>query len=58
MSHFTVNGQFQGREGWNQFEKSTDAPNENVAREYVFSQIGSEHGLKRTQIDINEVTAE
>lgn len=57
MTQFTVSGQFQARDGYLSFEKSIEAPNENVAREHIFSQIGSQHGLKRTQIDLNEVTA-
>jgi large subunit ribosomal protein LX len=57
MSQFVVSGRFQDRIGHRDFEKAIDAPNENVAREHVLSQLGSEHGLKRTQVDISEVTA-
>jgi large subunit ribosomal protein LX len=57
MSQFVVSGRFQDRIGHRDFEKTIDAPNENVAREHVLSQLGSEHGLKRTQVDIGEVTA-
>lgn len=55
MSEFTVRGRFQARDGPQPFEKSIEAPNENVAREHVYATIGSEHGLKRTQIDVEEV---
>ncbi|SFR33099.1 50S ribosomal protein L18Ae [Halogeometricum limi] len=58
MSQFTVSGQFQSRDGYSSFETSIEAPNENVARDHVLSNIGSQHGLKRTQIEISEVTAE
>jgi large subunit ribosomal protein LX len=57
MSQFVVSGRFQDRIGHRDFEKTIDAPNENVAREHVLSQLGSEHGLKRTQVEIGEVTA-
>lgn len=56
MSEFTVSGQFQSRDGWSRFEKTVEAPNENVARERAYSQIGSEHGLKRTRIELEEIT--
>lgn len=57
MGQFTVSGRFQSRDGFQEFRKSVDAPNENVAREHVFSRIGSQHGLKRTQVEITEVQA-
>jgi large subunit ribosomal protein LX len=57
MSQFVVSGRFQDRTGYRQFEKAVDAPNENVARERTLTQLGSEHGLKRTQVDIEGVTA-
>ena len=57
MSQFTVSGEFEGRDGPQPFDKRVEAPNESVAREYVFSRIGSHHGLKRRQIDVSEVTA-
>ena len=55
MSQFTVSGEFQSRDGWAAFEKSVEAENEDVAVEYVYSRLGSHHGLKRTQIEIAEV---
>ncbi|WP_135821618.1 50S ribosomal protein L18Ae [Halostella litorea] len=58
MSEFTVNGKFQSRDGWSRFEKTVDAENENVAEEYVYSRLGSHHGLKRTQIEVSEVEAQ
>jgi large subunit ribosomal protein LX len=57
MSQFVVSGRFQDRLGHRDFEKTIDAPNENVAREHTLSQLGSEHGLKRTQVEISEVSA-
>ena len=57
MSQFTVSGTYQARGGFQNFTKEIDAVNENVAKEHVLSQIGSEHGLKRTQIEITGVSA-
>ncbi|ELY27045.1 50S ribosomal protein LX [Halogeometricum borinquense DSM 11551] len=53
-----MSGQFQSRDGYSEFQTVVDAPNENVARDRVFSNIGSQHGLKRTQIEITEVSAQ
>lgn len=55
MSEFTVTGRFESRGGWSTFEKTVEAPNENVARDRVYARIGSEHGLKRTQIEVDDV---
>lgn len=57
MSEYTVRGQFQTHGGWSPFEKRTEAPNEDVAVEHVYSEMGSEHRLKRTQVEIQEVEA-
>lgn len=56
MSEYTVSGRFQGRNGYRQFTKTVEAPNENVARERIYSQFGSEHGLKRTQVELDDLT--
>ena len=58
MNQFTVTGQFKDRDGYAEFETSIEAENESVAREHVLSQLGSRHGLKRTQIDLEEVSAQ
>ena len=57
MSQFTIRGEFAGRDGTRSFTKEIEAVNEQVAREHILSQFGSEHGLKRTQITIDEVVA-
>ncbi|ELY48811.1 MULTISPECIES: 50S ribosomal protein L18Ae [Natronorubrum] len=57
MSQFTVTGQFKSRDGYSPFETTIDAENENVAREHVYSQLGSQHGLKRSEIELDEVSA-
>jgi large subunit ribosomal protein LX len=58
MSQFTIRGEFAGRTGPRSFTREIDAENEHVAREHILSQFGSEHGLKRTQITIQEVSAQ
>jgi large subunit ribosomal protein LX len=57
MSEFTVTGQWKARDGWQSFEKEIDAENENVAREHILAEFGSQHGLKRTQVEIEGVNA-
>ncbi|MFP4626075.1 MAG: 50S ribosomal protein L18Ae [Natronomonas sp.] len=52
---FTVKGSFPARFGDQEFEKRLVAPNENVARDHMYALLGSQHGLKRTQIEITEV---
>lgn len=56
MSEFTVTGRFESRDGWSTFQKAIEAPNEDVARDRVYAEIGSEHGLKRTQIEVDELS--
>ena len=58
MAQFVVSGRFQTREDKQPFERTIDAENESVACEHVFSQFGSEHGLKRMQVEIEEVRAQ
>lgn len=55
MSEYTVRGTFRTRDGDQEFEKSVEAPNADVARDRVYAAFGSEHGLKRTQVDLQEV---
>jgi len=55
MTEFTVRGSFEARDGRQSFETEIEAPNEDVARDRAFSRFGSKHGLKRRQIDVDEV---
>jgi len=57
MSTFTVRGSFQARDGSQSFEVEIEAPNADVAEERAFARFGSKHGLKRTQVEIEEVAA-
>lgn len=56
MQTFTVSGAWQARDGWQSFEQALDAENEAVAVEHVYAEFGSRHGLKRTQVEIEEVS--
>lgn len=58
MSEYTVRGRIQSRDGWEQFETAVGAPNEDVAVERCYANLGSRHGLKRQQIEVAEVAAE
>jgi large subunit ribosomal protein LX len=60
MSEFTVTGRYRARDGWQSFTKTVDAQNENVAREHIYSLVGSQHAVKRTEVEletVEEVTA-
>ncbi len=58
MSEFIINGKFRTErigKNWRPFSKVVKSQNENNARELVYSLLGSEHGLKRNLIKIDEV---
>jgi len=57
MSEFTVRGRYPARFGDQEFETTVEAPNVDVAEERVYTNFGSQHGLKRTEIDIDGVDA-
>lgn len=57
MTQFTVTGRWQTPTGWQPFEKELSAENEDVAEERTYAEFGSKHGLKRPQVDIEEVRA-
>ncbi|MFB6173062.1 MAG: 50S ribosomal protein L18Ae [Halobacteriales archaeon] len=57
MSEFTVRGRYRSRDGWQPFETTVEAENDDVAREHAFANLGSDHGLTRNRIDIEEVEA-
>lgn len=57
MSEYTVSGRYRARDGWQEFEKAIDAPNQDVAMERTYADLGSRHALKRTQIEIYGVSA-
>lgn len=57
MSEYTIEGRWKARDGWQSFEKDIEAENDDVAVEHVFAEFGSKHGLKRSQVEIEEVQA-
>jgi large subunit ribosomal protein LX len=58
MGEYTVTGRFQARDGWQAFESTIEAPNEDVAVEHTYAEFGSQHGLRRQQIDVESVGTE
>ena len=58
MPSWTVHGWFYARRGyWQSFAKACDAPTPEAAREWILSEIGGCHHVKRHQIRIADVTA-
>ncbi len=60
MSNFEIRGQYKGGlvgKTWLPFSKVVESQNEKNAVNKVYSLMGSEHGLKRGLIKINEVKA-
>lgn len=58
MSNFDIKGRFKGGlvgKTWLPFSKSVESSNEKNALNKVYSLMGSEHGLKRSLIKIDEV---
>ncbi|VVB71209.1 50S ribosomal protein L18Ae [uncultured archaeon] len=58
MSKFEIKGRYKGGivgKTWLPFHKVVDVQNEKNARDAVYSLMGSEHGLKRDLIKIDEV---
>jgi large subunit ribosomal protein LX len=60
MSMFEIRGKYRGGlvgKTWLPFSKVVESQNEKNAVDKVYSLIGSEHGLKRDLIKIDEVKA-
>ena len=58
MSNFEIKGKYKGGlvgKTWLPFSKVVESQNEKNAVNKVYSLMGSEHGLKRDFIKINEV---
>jgi len=52
---FEVVGACKINNEWKPYRKVIGAPNENLAKERVFTEIGSKHRLKRSYITIETV---
>jgi large subunit ribosomal protein LX len=60
VSKFEIKGKYKGGlvgKTWLVFSKVVESQNEKNAVNKVYSLMGSEHGLKRDLIQINEVLA-
>jgi large subunit ribosomal protein LX len=55
MTDYRVTGRWETPNGWQSFETELEAENESVAVEHTYAEFGSRHGLKRRQIEIQEV---
>ncbi len=56
MTEYEVTGEFEPGGERRSFTTTVEAENEDVARERVYSNLGSKHRLKRNQIEIEAVT--
>jgi large subunit ribosomal protein LX len=56
MPPFRVSGEFQMGQDYHPFTLETLADTEEEAREWAFSVLGSKHRVRRTQVDIDQVT--
>ena len=57
MKAFLVRGTFKMARDWTKFAKEVAANDEQAAVEWVMSEFGSKHGVRRTYIEIKDVTA-
>jgi large subunit ribosomal protein LX len=53
---FVVRGRYRARDVWQEFENTVRAPNDDVAAERIYAEIGSRHARKRTEVEIREVS--
>jgi ribosomal protein L20A (L18A) len=55
MAKYLVTGRIGTGKSARSFEKAVEAPSEKLAREYAYSQFGSNAGIKRQAIKIDSV---
>lgn len=55
MPSYSVTGTMPGRDADQPFAITVEAPNEDVAEERAFAELGSKHGHRRTRITIDEI---
>ncbi|UCG69582.1 MAG: 50S ribosomal protein L18a [Thermoplasmata archaeon] len=55
MKVFRVKGTFLMGNRWQDFTKEVVGDDENVAKEQIYSRLGSKHRVKRKKIQIEEV---
>jgi large subunit ribosomal protein LX len=56
MPPYRVSGEFQMGQRMHPFTLETLADTEEEAREWAFSVLGSKHRVRRTEVDIEDVT--
>jgi large subunit ribosomal protein LX len=54
---FEVKGTFKIGDDWRPYAKVIEAPNEQQAKERIFTVMGSKHRLKRRYITVSTVAA-
>jgi large subunit ribosomal protein LX len=57
MVDFEVRGKFKVKRDWQSFSKIIESNNEKNATEKAYSLLGSEQGVKRNLVKIEEVKA-
>jgi len=57
MNKFEIHGSFKVGKSWQTFTKVLDSDNEKNALEKTYSLLGSEQGVKRNLVKIDEVKA-
>ncbi len=55
MTAYRITGRFRMGRGWQAFAKEVAAPDEPGARERLLSVLGSQHGVARKYIEIQQV---
>ena len=58
MKNFVVTGTFKAGHSWEKFTKSVESQNEKNAIEKTYSTFGSKHRVKRSFVNIENVTEE
>lgn len=56
MQPYRVSGEFQMGRDMHPFTLETLAESEDEAEEWAYSVLGSKHRVRRTQVDVHEVT--
>lgn len=56
MKAYRVSGSFMMGDAWQSFTKEVVGETEKDVRDVIYSRLGSKHRVKRTKIQISEVT--
>lgn len=56
MTEFTASGKVRQGGNLQSFERTVEAESESHARELLYSQLCSEHSIKRSRIEIEEIS--